>query len=77
MTHLLKDMNKLCVEVDNSINETVYPQTADFTFYGGIYRDVEWLIVSKEQFDLDYYGGPGIQVTSTVENTTGKVNVKT
>ena len=32
--------NELIVSVDNSDNDTVYPQKADFTFYGGIYRDV-------------------------------------
>ncbi len=76
VTDLLKENNEVCVKVDNSINETVYPQTADFTFYGGIYRDVEWLIVSKDHFDLDYYGGYGIQISSTVDNTSGKVHVK-
>lgn len=77
VTNILKETNELRVEVDNSVNEKVYPQTADFTFYGGIYRDVEWLIVSKDHFDLDYYGGPGIQVKADVEHGVGKVNVKT
>ena len=31
--------NDLKVTVDNSKNDRVYPQKADFTFYGGIYRD--------------------------------------
>ena len=54
VTELLKDENALLVEVDNSDNDRVYPQMADFTFYGGIYRDVELLTVSAEHFDLDY-----------------------
>src|SRR5699024_467367 len=45
ITDKLKDINEIRVEVDNSINKKVYPQRADFTFYGGIYRDVELLIV--------------------------------
>ncbi len=69
--------NHLKVEVDNGINEFVYPQKADFTFYGGIYRDVKLLIVNKHHFDLDYYGGRGIAVTSTVDFDDGKVNVRT
>ena len=77
VTDYLLDSNKLTVEVDNSVNEKVYPQTADFTFYGGIYRDVEWLIVSKEHFDLDYYGGPGLQVSSDVTDDDASVSVKT
>ena len=66
ITSLLKEENELRVEVDNSDNDHVYPQMADFTFYGGIYRDVELLVVSKEHFDLDYYGGPGIRYTTSV-----------
>ena len=63
VTDELEDKNQIVVEVDNSVNDRVYPQKADFTFYGGIYRDVEVLIVNKEHFDLDYYGGPGLTVT--------------
>lgn len=75
VTDMLLEENSLRVEVDNSVNQKVYPQVADFTFYGGIYRDVEFLIVKKEHFDLDYYGGPGIKAASTVENGTGILNV--
>ena len=75
VTELLKEENKIVVEVDNSINDRVYPQKADFTFYGGIYRDVEFLIVSKEHFDLDYYGGPGMKYTTEVLGSNAKVHV--
>ena len=63
ITELLRDENELTVEVDNSKNDRVYPQKADFTFYGGIYRDVSLMVVSKNHFTLDYFGGPGIKVT--------------
>lgn len=56
--------NTLVVIADNSVNDRVYPQKADFTFYGGIYRDVNLLVVNKKHFDLDYFSGPGIQVTA-------------
>lgn len=69
ITDRLEDNNVLLVEVDNSVNDKVYPQKADFTFYGGIYRDVELLIVPKQHFDLDYYGGQGIKVTAGVNKT--------
>ena len=49
---------------------------ADFTFYGGIYRDVNIIAVSESHFDLDYYGGPGIAVTPVIEGTTAKVGVE-
>lgn len=59
--------NLLVVYADNSPNETVYPQVADFTFYGGIYRDVTVLAVEESHFDLDYYGAPGVQVVPTMQ----------
>ncbi len=76
VTEEMKDINTLRVEVDNGKNRTVYPQRADFTFYGGIYRDVEFLIVPKIHFDLDYYGGEGIRVTTKVKEKTGIVHAK-
>lgn len=76
VTDILKEENELRVEADNSVNQKVYPQKADFTFYGGIYRDVELLIVSRTHFDLDYYGGPGIRVSTDMEGDTGIVRVE-
>jgi len=55
--------NILAVSVDNSENETVYPQKADFTFYGGLYREVNLITVPASHFALDYCGTPGIRVT--------------
>ena len=75
VTDELLEENLLQVEVDNSVNDRVYPQKADFTFYGGIYRDVEFLTVAAEHFDLDYYGGSGVRVTTDVEGGTGIVGV--
>ncbi len=77
VTELLQAENDLTVHVDNSVNDRVYPQKADFTFYGGIYRDVLLVIVNKDHFDMDYYGGPGLKVTPTVEGKDGRVRVET
>ena len=77
VTDVLADMNKLVVKVDNSKNTRVYPQMADFTFYGGIYRDVEFLVVSKEHFDLDYCGSNGIKITPEVKGDKADVKVET
>ena len=74
---LLRDENELTVEVDNSKNDRVYPQKADFTFYGGIYRDVSLMVVSKNHFTLDYFGGPGIRITPTVQGADASVQVTT
>ena len=76
ITDELKDNNHLKVEVDNSVNDRVYPQKADFTFYGGIYRDVELVVVAKKHFAMDYYGGPGIKVDTEVKGSKGIVYVK-
>lgn len=77
VTELLKEDNKIVVEVDNSVNDRVYPQKADFTFYGGIYRDVEFLVVKEAHFDLDYFGGSGMKYDSEVSGSNAKVNVTT
>ena len=79
ITEHLKDENDLVVEVDNSKNDRVYPQKADFTFYGGIYRDVELITVNKNHFDMDYYGGNGLCVSATPVNgyKDALINVKT
>ena len=73
----IKDDNEIKIEADNSPNDFVYPQQADFTFYGGIYRDVTLIGVGENHFDLDYYGAPGIQITPTVNGDKADVNVKT
>ena len=77
ITELLRDENELTVDVDNSKNDRVYPQKADFTFYGGIYRDVSLMVVSKNHFTLDYFGGPGIRITPTVQGADASVQVTT
>jgi len=77
ITDYLKDANEIAVVVDNSPNDRVYPQMADFTFYGGIYRNVYIVSVAEAHFDLDYFGAPGIKVTPTVEGKDAKVEVET
>ncbi len=67
MTEAMAEENLLVVAVDNAANETVYPQMADFTFYGGLYRDVNVICVEDTHFDLDYFGGCGLMVTPAVE----------
>ncbi len=76
LTEDLKDESLLVIAVDNAANETVYPQMADFTFYGGLYRDVNIIAVSASHFDLDYYGAPGIKVTPVVEGNNANVEVE-
>ncbi len=77
LTDHLNATNVIAIVVDNSANETVYPQMADFTFYGGIYRDVNIICVNNSHFDLDYYGGPGIAVTPEIKGADAEVTIET
>lgn len=73
---LLREENLLSVAVDNSVNDRVYPQKADFTFYGGIYRGVRLVIVNKAHFALDDLGSCGIRVTPTPQGEGARVRVQ-
>ncbi len=75
ITDFLNESTIVSLLVDNSDGVPVYPQMADFTFYGGIYRDVSIIAVSDSHFDLDYYGAPGIKVTPTVKDKDAKVEL--
>ncbi|MGN0555510.1 MAG: glycoside hydrolase family 2 TIM barrel-domain containing protein [Candidatus Fimenecus sp.] len=77
ITDQLKKGTQIAVAVDNAENDRVYPQMADFTFYGGLYRDVNLIAVSDSHFDLEYYGGPGIAVTPTVNGDSATVEMET
>ena len=65
----LRDENILEVTVDNSPSDRVYPQTADFTFYGGLYRDVRLISLPSSHFSLENLGTPGIKATPDVKGT--------
>ncbi len=79
ITEALQEENLLCVTVDNSENDRVYPQKADFTFYGGLYRDVNLILIPSVHFELCKDGTPGIKVTPVVdlERDTAAVTVET
>lgn len=79
ITDMLKDDNILVAALNNADNTTVYPQKADFTFYGGLYRGVNLIIVPNTHFALDYCGTPGIKVTPVVdlENNNAEVTIET
>ncbi len=76
LTDALSERNELIVKVDNSVNDRVYPQMADFTFYGGLYRDVNLVVVPEQHFELLKDGTPGIKVTPTVDSDVKKAVVK-
>ena len=77
LTQALEKENMLSILVDNSPNDFVYPQVADFTFYGGLYRNVNLICVAESHFDLDYFGSHGLKVTPVTEGSDAKVAVET
>ena len=76
LTDKLTEKTEIAIIVDNAPNETVYPQMADFTFYGGLYRDINLVCVAESHFDLEYYGAPGIAITPTVNGKDASVEVE-
>jgi beta-galactosidase len=67
--------NLISIRVNNSHNDDIPPLNADFTFYGGIYRDV-WLIVTDlVHIDLLDYSSPGIYI-DTPELSTDEAEVR-
>lgn len=79
LTSYLKEEgeNLLVVDCSNEEKSNVYPQSADFTFYGGLYRGVQLISVPDVHFDLDTYGGPGIRVSSVPENGGARFTIET
>ncbi len=60
--------NEIVVSVNNSYQEDIAPLTADFTFYGGIYRDV-WLVTTDAvHFTISEHGAKGLFITTPQVN---------
>ena len=76
ITAELTDETELVVLVDNAPSNEVYPQMADFTFYGGMYRNVNLICANRTHFDLDYYGAPGIKITPAIEGENASVEIE-
>ena len=70
LTDYMKEKdNELKVCVNNESNH-IYPQRADFTFCGGLYRDVSFIEVEKAHFDLEKHGSSGIFITPNPSGNT-------
>ncbi|HUA65563.1 MAG TPA: glycoside hydrolase family 2 TIM barrel-domain containing protein [Alphaproteobacteria bacterium] len=57
--------NVLAVRVNNAVNTNIPPLAADFTFWGGIYRDVHLLATAPVQISPLDYASPGVYLTPT------------
>ena len=68
--------NEIEVTVDNSHNPDIAPLSADFTFFGGIYRDVFLEIEEPVHFSRSDYASSGVYVvTSEVADGKGRATV--
>ncbi len=77
ITNHLQHENLIVIAVDNAPNDKVYPQFADFTFYGGLYRDVNIVCVNDSHFELMYHGGPGLKITPVINGKNADVEIET
>lgn len=76
VTKALARSSLIAIAVDNSPSDRVYPQAADFTFYGGLYRDVRLICVPESHFELMHYGGSGLKVTPVMESDDARVRLE-
>lgn len=59
---IFDNINKIEVKVDNSHNENIAPLSADFNFYGGIYRNVRLIKTNSIHFDMSNNASDGVFV---------------
>ena len=72
------EINTIAVKADNTIVDDVYPLMADFTFYGGMYRDVNIIVTEDVHFDLMDKGSLGVYISQDeVTNEQAKLTIKT
>jgi beta-galactosidase len=83
--------NVIAVKVNNAYNANIPPLNADFTFFGGLYRDVHFLVTDPVQISPLDYGSSGVylkttnvssssanlQITTVVSNSTATVQTVT
>lgn len=80
ITEAVKDgENTVIVCADNSPFPDVIPLEADFTFFGGIYREVNLILTDELHFALDSFGSDGITLSYNNDDSikeTAKLNIK-
>ena len=74
---LREGTNEIAVRVDNSHDDEIVPHSADFSFYGGIYRDVHLIITKPIHFEVANLGANAIFIrTPEVSETLAKVSIQ-
>ncbi len=70
--------NQFTIKVDNSDHPDIPPLSADFTFFGGVYRDVYLKFTEKVHVSLTDYASSGVYLTTPeVSNDKAVINVRT
>ncbi len=70
--------NDFKIKVDNSHNEGIPPMGADFTFFGGIYRNVSLMFVPESHIRVDHYASSGVYITTPeVSSNQASVQIET
>ena len=57
--------NVIAVQVSNAAAADVAPTSADFTFFGGLYRDVHVLVTDPVHVDALDFASPGVYISAT------------
>lgn len=65
--------NEILVRVNNALQLDIMPVVGDFNFYGGIYRDVYFIITEEQHISLTDYASPGIYL---IQNNVSKENAE-
>ncbi|MEA4937848.1 MAG: glycoside hydrolase family 2 TIM barrel-domain containing protein, partial [Paludibacter sp.] len=70
--------NQLVIKVNNRFNEDIPPLSADFTFFGGIYRDVYMIVTSGQHISTTHYASSGVYLrTPEVSQEKARLEIKT
>lgn len=68
---------ELSIKVDNSHDKNIPPLTADFTFYGGLYRNIQLVAVKPFHFSFGEKGDKGIFIsTPEVSATAASIEIE-
>lgn len=70
------DIIEVVVEASNVATSHVYPQVADFTFYGGMYRKVNLVTLPQTHFNMNKYGAKDIFYTSKIDKSDAQIKVE-
>lgn len=72
--YLLEGENELLVCVNNSNDLPIYPRSADFTFFGGLYRGAELICFdTMSHFDVTTIGTDAIFVSAKPDGRVGAI----